>query len=53
MVEVKGYGVMKKSQLKGLIKKLAQEIQQSLDRGVYNVTDKADLLTLFSKTYSG
>ena len=52
MVEVKGYGVMKRSQLKKLIEVNAEEIQQSIARGQYNVTNKADLLALFSKTYS-
>lgn len=52
MVEVKGYGVMRKSQLKGLIIKTADDIQQDLNRGQYNIANKADLLTLFSKTYS-
>ena len=52
MVEVKGYGVMKRSQLKGLIIRTADDIQQDINRGQLNVTNKADLLNLFSKTYS-
>lgn len=52
MVEVKGYGVMMRSQLKGLIIKTADDIQQDINRGQLNVTNKADLLNLFSKTYN-
>jgi len=52
MVEVKGYGVMERSQLKGLIIRTADDIQQDINRGQLNVTNKADLLNLFSKTYN-
>lgn len=50
-VEVKGYGVMRLSQLSDLIKRLSNEISDSVDRGIYNVGDKADLLKLFADTY--
>lgn len=51
MVEVKGYGVMRLSQLSDLIKRLSNEISDLVDRGIYNVGDKADLLKLFADTY--
>ena len=50
-VEVKGYGVMRLSQLSDLIKRLSSEISDLVDRGIYNVGDKADLLKLFADTY--
>ena len=50
-VEVKGYGVMRLSQLAELIKRLSSEISGLVDRGIYNVGDKADLLKLFADTY--
>jgi hypothetical protein len=50
-VEIKGYGVMRLSQLSDLIKRLSSEISDLVDRGIYNVGDKADLLKLFADTY--
>ncbi len=52
MVEVKGYGVMRVSQLAGLIRTLSDDITKLIDRGIYNIGDKADLLKLFADTYS-
>jgi hypothetical protein len=52
MVEVKGYGVMHFSQLRGLIKKLSADIADAIERDVYAVGDKADLLKLFADTYN-
>tara|TARA_R110000787_G_scaffold2789_5_gene10920 strand:- start:2969 stop:3382 length:414 start_codon:yes stop_codon:yes gene_type:complete len=52
MIEVKGYGVMRVSQLAGLIHTLTADISKSIDRGVYNIGDKADLLKLFADTYN-
>ena len=52
VIEVKGYGTMRASQLEELIVRLADEIQEMVGRGVYKVGDKADLLKLFADTYS-
>lgn len=52
MIEVKGYGVMRVSQLAGLIRTLSDDITKLIDRGIYNIGDKADLLKLFADTYS-
>ena len=51
-IEVKGYGVMKIYQLKGLIKDKAAEISKSIADGNLDVSNKADLLKLFADTYS-
>jgi len=51
MVEVKGYGVMRLTQLRDLIKKLSGDIADAIERDVYAVGDKADLLKLFADTY--
>lgn len=51
MIEVKGYGVMRLSQLKSLIKKLSDDIADAIERDVYAVGDKADLLKLFADTH--
>lgn len=50
-IEVKGYGVMKIYQLKGLIKDKAAEISKSIADGNLDVSNKADLLKLFADTY--
>ena len=52
MIEVKGYGVMRVSQLAKLIHTLSADISKSIDNGVYNIGNKADLLKLFADTYS-
>lgn len=51
MIEVKGYGVMRLTQLRDLIKKLSDDIANAIERDVYAVGDKADLLKLFADTY--
>ena len=51
VVEVKGYGTMRVSQLVELIQRLSNEIQDSIENERYNVGDKADRLKLFADTY--
>ena len=44
---------MKPSQLKGSIKRCIEEISEAFENGNYSfMTSKADLLKLFSDTYS-
>ena len=52
-VYVPGYAKMKPSQLKGSIKRCIEEINEAFENGNYSfITSKADLLNLFSDTYS-
>lgn len=52
-IYVPGYAKMKPSQLKGSIKRCIEEISEAFENGNYSfITSKADLLKLFSDTYS-
>ena len=52
-IYVPGYAKMKPSQLKGSIKRCIEEINEAFENGNYSfITSKADLLNLFSDTYS-
>jgi len=52
-IYVPGYAKMKTSQLKGSIKRCIEEISEAFANGNYSfISSKADLLKLFSDTYS-
>jgi hypothetical protein len=44
---------MRLAQLRDIIKKLSDDIANAIERDVYAVGDKADLLKLFADTYKG
>ena len=52
-IYVPGYAKMNPSQLKGSIKRCIEEINEAFENGNYSfISSKADLLKLFSDTYS-
>ena len=51
LIEVRGFGVVRLSQLRSMIERKSAEISQSIADDNLNVTNKADLLKLFSQTY--
>jgi len=51
-IHIKGYGVMRVSQVEGAIKRLSDEISEMTNKGIFTIGNKADMLTVFADGYN-
>jgi hypothetical protein len=51
-LHIKGYGVMRVSQVEGAIKRLSDEISELISKGIFTIGNKADMLTVFADGYN-